>query len=88
MKCLSGAPLYGKLLALPTNVRLGWKSLPRTNTLAYYKSLEITAVKSFITLAPGQNITKLFTAVMYEGLQKARVFVPGRPFQSNLMFVG
>jgi hypothetical protein len=23
-------------LALPTNIRPGWKSLPRTNTLAYY----------------------------------------------------
>ncbi len=25
MKHLSGAPLYGRLLALPTNIRLGWK---------------------------------------------------------------
>jgi hypothetical protein len=26
----------GRPLALPTNVRLGWKGLPRINTLAYY----------------------------------------------------
>jgi len=28
-------PLYGRLLALPTNTRQGWKGLPGTNTLAY-----------------------------------------------------
>jgi hypothetical protein len=33
MKHLSGAPLYGRLLALPTNIRLGWKGSPGTNTL-------------------------------------------------------
>jgi hypothetical protein len=40
-------------LALPTNIGLSWKGLPRTNTLAYYKKLYIAAVKSFIGLAPG-----------------------------------
>jgi len=25
VKHLSGAPVYGRLLALPTNIRLGWK---------------------------------------------------------------
>ncbi len=33
---LSDAPLLGMLLALPTNIRPGWKNLPGTNTLAYY----------------------------------------------------
>jgi hypothetical protein len=32
-----GAPLWGRLLALPANFRLGWKSLQGTNTLAYYE---------------------------------------------------
>ncbi len=27
VKHLSGAPLYGSLLVLPTNIGLGWKSL-------------------------------------------------------------
>jgi len=36
---LSGAPLYGRPLALPTNIRLGWKSLPGPNTLTYYENL-------------------------------------------------
>jgi hypothetical protein len=35
----SGALLYGWLLALPTNNRLGWKNLPGTNTLVYYQNL-------------------------------------------------
>jgi len=30
--------LQGRPLALPTNIRLGWKGLPRTNTLAYYEN--------------------------------------------------
>ncbi len=25
-------------LALPANIRLGWKGLPETNTLAYYEN--------------------------------------------------
>jgi hypothetical protein len=38
--------------ALPANIRLGWKGLPRANALTYYKKSELMAVKSFITLAP------------------------------------
>jgi hypothetical protein len=39
VKHLSSAPLKGRSLALPTNIRLGWKSLPWTNTLTYYENL-------------------------------------------------
>jgi len=35
---LNGASL-GQALALSENIRLGWKGLPGTNTLAYYKNL-------------------------------------------------
>jgi len=35
---LSGAPLYGRPLALPTNISLGWRGLTRTNTQAYYEN--------------------------------------------------
>ncbi len=35
VKLLSGAPLSGRLLASPKNIRLGWKDLPGTNTIAY-----------------------------------------------------
>jgi hypothetical protein len=37
MKDLSDAPLKSRLLALPTNIRIGWQYLPKTNTLAYYE---------------------------------------------------
>jgi hypothetical protein len=30
-------PLYGRLHALPANIRLGWKVLQWTNTKAYYE---------------------------------------------------
>ncbi len=38
VKQLSGAPLEGRPLALPTNIRLGWRDLPGTKTLAYYEN--------------------------------------------------
>ncbi len=34
------------------------------NTLAYYKTVSIKAVKTFIVQAPGHNIVKLFTSVI------------------------
>ncbi len=40
------------LLALPTNIVLGWKGLTGTNTLAYYEHFYITVVKGFIILGP------------------------------------
>jgi hypothetical protein len=40
-------------LALSANIRLGWKLMEVANTLAYYDTATITAVKSFIVQAPG-----------------------------------
>jgi hypothetical protein len=42
----------GSLLVLPINIRLGWKLMQVANTLAYYDTAIITAVKSFIVQAP------------------------------------
>jgi hypothetical protein len=39
------------LLASPTNIRLGWKGLPRTNTSLLRKSVNYTC-KKFIVQAP------------------------------------
>jgi hypothetical protein len=36
-----------------STIRLGWKGLSETNTLAYKENSKITDVKSFITLGPG-----------------------------------
>ncbi len=57
------------------------------NTLAYLASLSVTR-KMFLTLTPGHNVIKLFTSVVYECLKKARMFVPDKPIQLSLMFVG
>ncbi len=40
-------------LALPANIRLGWKGLPRTNKPSYYEYLLITVEKVSITLGLG-----------------------------------
>ncbi len=66
VKHLLAAPIPGRLVTLPTNIRLGWKDLPGTSTLAYYELSQITVIKSFKTLGPGANVMKLFTAVIYK----------------------
>jgi len=35
---LSEAPLKGRLLGLPANIKLGGKGLPGINALAYYEN--------------------------------------------------
>jgi hypothetical protein len=46
---------------LPATIALGWKGLPRTNTLAYYENAEMKAAIRFILRAPGQTSIKGFT---------------------------
>ncbi len=36
----------------------------------------------------GVNVIKLFTTVSYDFSKYARAFVPGKPLQPSLMFVG
>jgi hypothetical protein len=51
--------------------------LARRNTLAYYDTAIVTAVKSFIVQAPGGNVTKVFTVVINGCSNQTRVFVRG-----------
>ena len=44
--------ILDRIMELPENIRLGWKSLKGTNTLAYLEYSYTTAVNSFISLAP------------------------------------
>jgi hypothetical protein len=37
VKYLTSAPFLGVFLALSTNIRIGWKALPGTNTPVYYE---------------------------------------------------
>ncbi len=48
---------YGKIPALPANVRLGWKRMAAANTLASYDAATLTAVKSFRVHAADFNLT-------------------------------
>jgi hypothetical protein len=54
---LKGA-FFCEALALPSNIRLGWKGLLGANTLTYYNNPKIAAVKSFIVQAPEELIQK------------------------------
>ncbi len=51
--------LQDRLVALPANIRLGYKGFPGTNTLAYCKKMLIIPIKSFITL--GRTLPTLST---------------------------
>jgi len=44
--------------------------------------------KSIITLTPGVSPVIFLTAVIYSCSLEARLFVPGKPLQPNLMFAG
>jgi hypothetical protein len=61
MQCIaSEAPFrcssHGRLPVSPTNIRLGWKRLPGTKTLAYYKNPYITDIKKFYNIGTGREI--------------------------------
>ncbi len=52
-------PLIGRALALLAKIRPSRKGLPGTNTLANNKHMKIKAVKSFLTLVPGESYCSL-----------------------------
>jgi hypothetical protein len=79
----SGAPESYFTLTLLTNIRLSWKGLPRTNTLAYYKTLVNYDRKKFYNIGPWGQCYKTFLSVIYEFSNKL-VFVRGKPFQPSV----
>jgi hypothetical protein len=60
----------GRHLTLTSNIRLGWNWKGVEDTLAYFETSTITAVKSLKVTEP--NVNKKITAVFYECLSKAR----------------
>ncbi len=50
---MSGVPLAAPLSALLSNIRLEWKLMAVTNTLAFYGTAPTMAVKSLTVLAQG-----------------------------------
>jgi hypothetical protein len=63
---LLSAPLNCRLPAILSYIRLGCKSLPGTNSLAYFASTPVTKKKSFVIFPPGANVIKLFLFIIYE----------------------
>jgi len=55
----------GRLLPLCTSIRLDWKLIGVTNTLAYYDIATIIGVISFIVQSLGANVVEHFNAVNY-----------------------
>ncbi len=55
----------GRLLPLPTSIRLDWKLIGVTNTLAHYDMATIIGVISFIVQTLGANVVDHFNAVIY-----------------------
>ncbi len=56
-----------------TNIRLSWKELPGTNTLAFYEYSEILDTKSFRTLDPWPYSQHIIFLLTYDYFQQARV---------------
>jgi hypothetical protein len=48
-----GLHSIGRLFALATNIRLRWKRMTVAQTLAYYNTSAMNAVKCFVVQAPG-----------------------------------
>jgi hypothetical protein len=57
------------LLGLIANIRLGWKLMEAGNTLAYYDTATIKAVKSFIAQAPESYSQHFIFFVTYDCVQ-------------------
>ncbi len=62
----------GSLLVLPSNIRLGWKSMQVANTLAYYDTAIIVAIKSFIVQAALYQVTFLANCHSADGRSSCR----------------
>jgi hypothetical protein len=87
MEHLSSVPL-GQAVALIENLTLGWEGLVRKKHSSLLQTFENYGRKKFHNMAPVANIIKLFRAVSYAFSLQARAFVPGKPFQPSLMYVG
>ncbi len=62
---LSDASFLGKLLVLPTNVRLHRKEFARCKHSNLFGLILSNEEKFFITLTPCANLIKLFTVVSF-----------------------
>ncbi len=63
MEPLMRLRVNGRLLALPTNIRQGWKIMEMANNVAYYDIATIILVKSLTMQAPRLFIRARIVAV-------------------------
>jgi hypothetical protein len=59
---LSGAYIWGRLLSLSINIRLGYTVLQGSNALASFVSLSVTKIKTFLELTPASQCYKVFSS--------------------------
>ncbi len=69
---MSPPPFYGRLLALPTNITLGWKGLSETNS-SLLRTLIIYGRKCFYNIGPrirnfGVNLIPVFGKLDHFGV--------------------
>ncbi len=64
VKHLSGAYLWDRHHALPTNIQLDWKGLPGINTLTYYEFIYYGS-KNIYNLVSGPNVLKQYTVLQF-----------------------
>ncbi len=63
--CKNNLKNCNKLECLSVGTLSGQRKTSHGQTLASYNFVQITDVKSFISLGPGPNVMKLFAAVIY-----------------------
>ncbi len=87
---LSNEPLQGRLLALPTNIKLGQKGLTGTNTLTYYnKFVNKKCKKSYnIGARPQYTKIKFFSLQQLQRHSKLERLPLTSIFQSSLTLEG
>ncbi len=78
--------IYEFLYQARVFIRLGWKSLQGTNTLAYLTL--VTKKKFFATLPPGANVLKLFSSLLTMKPNKLDCLHLAKAFMSSLKFAG
>ncbi len=66
MEDLSDASFLGKLLVLPANVRPDLKVFARCKHSSLFGLVVSNEEKSFITLTPGDNVSKPFSVFIAE----------------------
>ncbi len=75
-----------KLPGLPASIRLGWRKLTMTTTVAYYNTAKITAAKCFVVQGHGVDVKKRFPLSMIFWTNKLECLLQIDFFNLGLIF--